>query len=246
MRNIKLVLEYDGTEFSGFQFQPKKRTVQFELQKALKQIFRKSLKISSASGRTDAGVHAKGQVVNVKIDSKIPLSNIHRALNTYLPPDLSVEFAEEMPKYFSARFSAKSKIYEYLVWNRSHRSALRRRTHYHFPYSTDVSLIKKAAKLIVGRRNFRSFQTKAANRNSVRTIKQFDVIQLDNEIRFLVEGDGFLYNMVRNLVGTLLMVGTGKLSVKQFEEILKAKDRRHIGPTAPAHGLTLLNVKYEL
>jgi len=244
MRNIKLILECDGTDFSGFQSQPKKRTIQSELEKALKQIFRKSLKISAASGRTDAGVHAKGQVVNFKVDSKIPIANIHRALNTYLPPDLSVEFCENVPATFSARFSAKSKIYEYLVWNRSHRSALRRRTHYHFPYSADVSLIKKAAKLVVGRHNFRSFQAKADGRNSVRTIKRFNIIQTDYEIRFLVEGDGFLYNMVRNLVGTLLMVGTGKLSVKQFEEILKAKDRRHIGPTAPAHGLTLLSVKY--
>ena len=244
MRNIKLILEYDGTDFSGFQKQPGKRTVQAEFEKALKRIFRKSLKISAASGRTDAGVHAKGQVVNFKVNSEIPISNIHRALNTYLPPDLSVEYIEEVPDNFSARFSAKSKIYEYVVWNRRRRSALRRRTHCHFPYGLDVSLIKKAAKFIVGRHDFRSFQSKADGRNSVRTIKQFSAIQLDNEIRFIAEGDGFLYNMVRNLVGTLLMVGTGRLSVKEFKKILLSKNRRHIGPTAPAHGLTLVSVKY--
>ncbi len=244
MRNIKLILEYDGAKFSGFQKQPGRRTVQSELEKALKQIFKKSLKISAASGRTDAGVHAKGQVVNFKTNSEIPVYNIHRALNTYLPPDLSAEFVQEMPAGFSARFSAKTKVYQYLIWNRSSRSALKRLTHYHFPHPLDVTAMKKAAKLIVGKHDFRSFQAKADGRDSVRTIKQFSIIQHDYEIRFLVEGNGFLYNMVRNFVGTLIMVGTGKLSVKQFEEILKAKDRRHIGPTAPAHGLTLLTVKY--
>lgn len=244
MRNIKLILEYDGAEFSGFQKQPGRRTIQSELEKALKRIFKKSLKISAASGRTDAGVHAKGQVVNFKVNSKIPIANIHRALNTYLPPDLSVEFAENVPASFSARFSAKTKVYEYLIWNRRHRSSLKRFTSYHYPHPLYVGAMKKAAKFIIGKHNFRSFQAKADGRDSIRTIKQFGIIQRDYEIRFLVEGDGFLYNMVRNLVGTLLMVGTGKLSVKQFEEILKAKDRRHIGPTVPAHGLTLLTVKY--
>ena len=244
MRNIKLILEYSGTHFSGFQSQPKKRTVQSELEKVFKRIFGKTLKISSASGRTDAGVHAKGQVVNFKTDSRIPLRNIQRALNTYLPPDVSVEFVQEVPLEFSARFSAKTKIYEYVVWNRPERSALRRFVSYHFPYPLDVLLIKRAAKWVVGRHDFRSFQTKADGRNSVRTIRQLRVSQFGSEIRFLVEGDGFLYNMVRNLVGTLLLVGTEKLTVDEFKAILLAKDRRHIGPTAPAHGLTLLQVKY--
>ncbi len=247
MRNIKLTLEYDGERFLGFQRQPGKRTVQSELEKAFRRIFRKKIKISSASGRTDAGVHAKGQVVNFKMDSSIPARNIQRALNTYLPEDLSVREAKEVPENFHARFLAKTKHYEYAVWNSKARSPLKRNYSYHFPYKLNINLMKKAASDLIGKHNFRSFQAQANSngKNSARTIYRLQITKQGNEVRFLVEGDGFLYNMVRNMVGTLLMVGIRKISLDKFKQIFKKHDRRHIGFTAPAHGLTLFDVKYK-
>lgn len=244
MRNIKLTLEYDGSFFSGFQKQPDKRTVQAELEKAFLKLFRKKLKITSASGRTDAGVHAVSQIVNFKTDSKIPLQNIHRALNTYLPKDLAVKEIKEMDPKFHARFQAKAKTYEYVVWNSRTRSPLRESRSYQFPYALNLVLMKRAAKIFVGKHDFRSFQSQPNGRNSVRTIFKIKIEKHGNEICFRVEGDGFLYNMVRNLVGILLLAGRGKLSLKDCRRILKAKNRSHKGPTLPACGLTLMDVSY--
>ena len=244
MRNIKLILEYDGTDFFGFQRQPGKRTIQSELEKAFQRIFRKRIKISAASGRTDAGVHAKGQVVNFKVDSEIPLRNIHRALNTYLPEDLAVNHIEEVSPDFHARFWAKSKIYQYAICNSPVRPVLERREVYHFPYPLNVAAIRRASRHILGRHDFRSFQTKADGRNSTRTIQSLLIQKKDCNIYLTIEGDGFLYNMVRNLVGALLLVGSGKLTDHDLKVILMKKSRSHVGPTTPALGLTLLEVKY--
>lgn len=244
MRNIKLTLEYDGTHFSGFQAQPRKRTVQSELEKAFLKLFREKIKISSAAGRTDAGVHARAQVVNFKIASEIPIQNIERALNTYLPEDLAVRKAEEVSPEFHARFQAKSKTYEYLVWNSKTRSPLLAGHAYHFPYPLNMPLMKKTAKLIIGKHDFKSFESKSEGKNSVRTIFSFSIQKKRDKIRFLIAGDGFLYNMIRSLVGTLLFVGTGKIQLADFRKILRNKTRQHLGPTLPAHGLTLMKVEY--
>ena len=244
LRNVKLTLEYDGTRFFGFQRQPGKRTVQSELEKAFKRLFRKKIKISSASGRTDRGVHARGQVINFKINSKIPLFKIQQALNTYLPEDLVVVKVNEMSLSFNARFWAKTKTYQYTVLNSKTRSPLYRKSSYYFPYSLNVSLIKKAGKMIIGRHNFKSFQSKADSRNSVRTLHRLTIEKRGDLLVFIAEGDGFLYNMVRNIVGTLLLVGTKKISLADFKEILDKCNRSHLGPTAPPQGLCLLRVKY--
>lgn len=247
MRNMKLTLEYDGSRFFGFQRQKGRRTVQSELEKALRKLFIKRTKISSASGRTDAGVHATGQVVNVKTDSTIPLFKIQLGLNTYLPEDLAVVRIEEMPDSYHARFQAKRKRYEYAVWNHKVRSPLQRSRAYHFPYDLDMVLMQNAAKLLVGRHDFKSFQAKWSDgrSDSVRTIHRLGIKKEASEVRFVVEGDGFLYNMVRNIVGTLLFVGCGKISLKDFKEIIRKRDRRHAGPTVPAHGLVLVGVVYD-
>ncbi len=244
MRNIKLTLEYDGARFFGFQRQPGKRTVQSELGKAFRQIFRTRIKIGSAAGRTDAGVHAKGQVVHFKVDSVIPLANIRRAFNTYLPEDLAVVKCEAVSLDFHARFWAKSKTYEYVVFNSRIRSPLIRHRSYHFPHPLNLSLMQRAAGLLIGRHDFRSFQAKAGGRNSIRTVRRLNISRKGSKVLFLIEGDGFLYNMVRAVVGTLLLVGTGRINLARFRKIIKSKNRSHVGPTLPPRGLTLLEVNY--
>ena len=244
MRNIKLTLEYDGAEFFGFQKQKGKRTVQSELEKAFKRLFRREIKIASASGRTDSGVHAKGQVVHLKVDSKIPLKKIQQALNTYLHDDLAVVRIAEMPPDFHARFWAKSKTYQYIVWNSRIRPVLEKKFTYHYPKQIRIPLMKEAAKCLIGKHDFRSFQAKADGRNSIRTIYHFDIRKRGYKVHFVIEANGFLYNMVRNIIGTLLRVGEGQISVKEFKEIVARRSRDHIGHTVPPQGLTLLQVKY--
>lgn len=244
MRNIKLVLEYDGTDFFGFQRQKNRRTVQSELEKALGRVLGRRIKISSASGRTDRGVHAESQVVNVKVDTLIPAGNLQRALNRYLPEDLAVISAEDVPLEFHARFQAKRKTYRYVVWNARERSPLFRRFTYHVPYSLCLAPMRRAAKCLLGRHDFRSFQTRGEGKTSARTVSRFAIQKEGPRIIFSVESNGFLYNMVRSMVGTLLQVGTGRMSVEEFKTIIRKRDRRHRGPTAPPQGLNLIRVTY--
>jgi len=244
MRNIKLTLEYDGTGYFGFQKQKGKRTIHAELERAMRCVFHQNLKIASASGRTDAGVHAKGHVVNFKVNSEIPIQNVHRALNRYLPENIAVLQTEDASLEFHARFQAKRKKYEYLVWNSRTRSPLKRSLSYFFPFQVQLSQIKRATVLLRGRKNFNAFCSGPARQHSVRTLYRASVHKEGHLIRFIFEGDGFLQHMVRNMVGALLMVGRGKISVANFHQIIQKKNRQHMGPTAPAVGLTLLKVKY--
>lgn len=244
MRNIKLVLEYDGTRFLGFQKQRRGRTVQRELEKALFRILRERVRMSQSS-RTDSGVHARGQVINFQTRKTIPLYNLRRALNTYLPADLAVRDAAEVDPEFHARFNAKRKIYKYLVLTGSVNFPLTRLYAYHYTHPLNVPVMKKGAALLVGKHDFRSFQTEADDeKNSVRTIYRVAVTEKKPFITFTVEGDGFLYNMVRSIVGTLLLLGRGKITPEQLKKIIEGRDRRLAGPTAPPQGLTLEKVIY--
>lgn len=244
MRNIKLVLEYDGTHFLGFQKQARGRTVQRELEKALFKILRERVSIIPA-GRTDSGVHARGQVVNFCARKAIPLYNLQRALNTYLPEDVAVREIREASPDFHARFQARRKIYIYRVLRGPVNFPLSRLHAYHYTHPLDVPVMKKAAELLVGKRDFRSFQAHAdGEKNSVRTLYRLAIAQKKPFILLTFEGDGFLYNMVRNIVGTLLLLGRGKITLEQFKKVVEAGDRRLAGPTAPPQGLTLEKVIY--
>ena len=244
MRNIKLILEYDGSRFAGFQRQKAHRTVQNELESALKKLFRRKVGVA-ASGRTDSGVHAEAQVVNFKTDSEIPLFKIQQALNSYLPEDLAVTEIKEVPTSFHSQFDAKWKIYEYRVLNRKSRSPLERFRTYHVPYLMDLARMRRAARLLVGTYDFRAFEASGGRRKSaVRTIRKFTVEKHGEFIYFTVESNGFLYKMVRSMVGTLLEVGLGRLSLSDFKRILASKDRTLVGPTVPPQGLTLKRVTY--
>jgi len=248
MRNIKLVLEYDGAAFFGFQKQPGKPTIQEALEKALSTFFRHKMKITAASGRTDSGVHAEEQVVNFKVSSPEPLKRIQRGLNALLPDSVVIKTIQEASQDFHARYSLRSKTYEYRVWNHSYRSPLMAGRVFHVSYPLDLASMRKATRFLTGRHVFRSFTSpammKKKDASCVRTIKRFQIKKRGHLILFQIEADGFLYHMIRNMVGTLLEVGRGKKIPAAMTAILKAKNRSSAGMTAPSEGLTLLKVKY--
>ncbi len=244
-RNVKLTLEYDGSSFFGFQRQNDRPTIQSELEIALSQLFNRRMKIAAAAGRTDSGVHAQAQVVNFKTDSKLALDRIQKGLNAILPKQIAVKKIEAVDKSFHARYGAKAKTYEYRILNSEVRSPLLNGHVYQYIYPLNFSAMKKAARILVGRKDFKAFQAAGSSvKTSIRSIKRLSLSRKGQEIRIQVEADGFLYHMVRNIVGTLLLVGRGKFSLKEFSRVLRNRKRPLAGPTVPASGLTLISVKY--
>jgi tRNA pseudouridine38-40 synthase len=247
MRNFKITFEYDGALFCGWQAQGQgERTVQGELEAVLLNIFKKPIKVI-ASGRTDSGVHARGQVVSFKAHTRMNVEEIQKALNRLLPPDIAVIEACKVKDDFHAQYSVKEKTYRYTILNRSYRSVFLKDHAFFYHYPLNITLMRKAAKLLVGRHDFKSFQAHdplRADRQTVRTIKKL-VIKKDEDLIYIdITADGFLYKMVRNITGTLLSIGLGKLAVNDMSKILKAKNRSIAPETAPAHGLCLMAVKY--
>lgn len=244
MRNIALLLEYDGTRYAGFQLQKNALTVQEVLERAIRHIFRERLRVHPA-GRTDSGAHAVGQVVNFRTSRAIPLQKILPALNSRLPEDVRVKRVWEAGASFHARFSARGKVYRYTVLNSRVARPLLRASTYHCPDRLDISRVRRAARLLTGRRDFRAFEgARNRQKNAVRTLRRLRVKKRGELLEFELEGDGFLTHMVRNVVGTLLEVGRGKLAVEELPRILRSRDRRQAGPAVPAKGLVLQEVRY--
>ncbi len=244
MRNIKLTIEYDGTDYHGWQRQPRSATVQETIEKALARVLQEKVNLIGAS-RTDAGVHARGQAANLKTKSRIPLKNLKAALNSLLLEDIVIKSCLRAMDDFHARYGAKGKFYRYTILNRALSSPFVRKYAYFFPHPLDTQAMKKAAKHLVGRHDFSSFRgTGTMRKNCIRTVKKLTVTSRNNFIYIDMEANGFLYNMARTVAGTLLEVGRGKISPQDIKKILQAKDRRRAGPTLPAHGLCLVRVKY--
>ena len=247
MRNIKLTIEYDGADYCGWQaqkLQPKHLTIQEVIEKALRKVFQKKVKLIG-SGRTDSGVHAWAQVANFKIDSELSLNKIQAALNSYLPRDIVIEKARNVNLDFHSRFDVSSKTYCYYILNTNTSSPLNRRYSLFIPYSLNLENMKKAAKYILGRHDFRCFQAKAGrSTGSIRTIKKLNITRKKGLIAIEIESNGFLYNMVRVIAGTLIEVGRARFKPVYVNKLIKSKDRRLAGPTVPAHGLCLMKVKY--
>ena len=254
MQNFKVILEYDGSEFFGFQKQPGKPTIQQALEDALSKLFNQKLKIASASGRTDTGVHALAQVVNFKVATDLKPERILRGLNFYLPKGISVKKVNRVSFDFHARFQAKSKIYEYLVWNHSARSPLWARRSYHVPQPLNMEAMKKSAAKLLGRHDFKAFAAQSGFRKrsdgswklgeTARNLKVIRVSKRGSLIRFSLEADGFLHHMVRNVVGTLLEAGAGRMKPEAIKNVLKSGERSQAGMKLPAQGLTLVQVRY--
>lgn len=246
MQRFKCKVQYDGTNFSGYQIQPNKRTVQGELEEALKKLHKgKEVKVF-ASGRTDAGVHSKGQTVHFDTSLSIPLEKWELALHSLLPLDMAVHSFERVESDFHARFDAKGKEYRYYVHLSPRRDPFKRNYTYHYPYKLDIEKMRIASEDLLGTHDFTSFcSAKTEVEDKVRTIHQIEVTQSGDMLEFRFVGNGFLYNMVRIMVGTLLQVGSGDFSPASIPDMLEEKDRQFTGKTAPPQGLFLWEVFYE-
>lgn len=245
MRNIKLTLGYDGTDFNGWQTQPGCRTVQETLETALAKLTGTARVRVNASGRTDAGVHAMGQVANFYTATTIATAKLVSAINAHLPPEIVVKNAEEVPHTFDANRDALRKLYRYVIHDGPVPDPFLRRYACHCRRPLDAAAMARAAEPLKGRHDFRCFETEWPNRlSSVRTITHLGLSRFGEYLWLDVEADGFLYNMVRAIAGTLIHVGRGYWPESQVAEVLRSGDRRQAGPTAPAHGLFLVRVTY--
>jgi tRNA pseudouridine38-40 synthase len=242
MRRIRLTLEYDGSDFSGWQRQPNGPSVQAALEAALEQMIGAPTPVRGA-GRTDAGVHALGQAAHFDTDTRIPLVGFRRGLNRLLPRAIAVTGAVEVPPDFDARRSARGKLYRYSIWNAEARSARLSRFTWHLSLPLDVGAMRAAAAPLIGRHDFAGFRAANCERKTtVRTLRRLDVTRAGHLVEIDVEADAFLKNMVRILAGTLAEIGMGKrLDTRQ---LLESRDRTLAGQTAPARGLTLVRVHY--
>jgi len=244
-RNIRLVFAYDGTRYHGWQRQKNELTIQAVIEERLQLMTQSPVKLL-ASGRTDAGVHALSQVCNFKTPSRIPIDTLKRGLNSLLPPDILVKEATVVPLEFHSRYRAKSKIYEYRILNRQNPDIFRRNVLWHIRFPINVEAMSECLSIIRGTHDFSAFKSSgSANTDPVRTILSACIeSDEDGVLRIIVEGNGFLRHMVRNIVGTLVEAGTGRMDLKRFVEVLESGDRQMAGRKAPAQGLFLVAVKY--
>ena len=244
MKNIKLTIEYDGKKFGGWQKQPTKLNIQGEIEKAIGEITGEKIELN-ASGRTDAGVHSLGQVANFKTNTKIDISKIPVAINSKLKQSIRIINAEEVDENFHARYSCKGKRYRYIINNSPYGSAIYRDLEYHIPMKLDIEAMKKGIKYFEGEHDFKGFKASGtSSKSSVRTIYSAEIKEDGNRIIIELEGNGFLYNMVRIISGTIVDVGLGKINPEDIPEIIESKDRTKAGKTLPAHGLYLVKVYY--
>ena len=245
MRNIKLTIEYDGKNFAGWQTQPNKESIQGEIENAISSITGEEIEIFG-SGRTDAGVHALGQVANFHTESKIDIAKFPYAINAKLKKSIVIKEAEEMPERFHARYNVKEKTYMYVINNNEFPSALDRYREFHIPCKLDIEKMRQGLMYFKGTHDFKGFMSSGGNKKktTVRTITNCELFQKEGKIIIELTGDGFLYNMVRIICGTIVDVGLGKIDVSEIPYIIESKDRTKAGRTLPPHGLYLKEVRY--
>lgn len=244
MSTIKLTIEYDGTAYAGWQRQPHQPTIQAALETALTRITRQPVSVLAA-GRTDAGVHARGQIACFQSDKAIPVKQWALALNSSLPPDITVLSSEQVPESFHARYSAKEKIYEYRIYRHSSRPAIDRHRVWHLPYDLDIQAMRQALPHLIGRHDFTSFQgPRASTTDPFCAISHLSLTLDLMTLVFRIQSDRFLKQMVRAIVGTLTEVGRHKRTPDSMPDLIQARDRRAAGETAPPQGLYLIQVLY--
>ena len=246
MRNIKLVIEYDGKEFNGWQKQPDKLNIQGTIEKSIEAITGEQVDLT-ASGRTDRGVHALGQVANFKTNSNIPIEKMAIAINSNLKKSIRILSAEEVDDKFHSRLTCKRKTYRYIINNSEYGTAIYRNLETHIPLKLDAGKMQEAVKYFEGEHDFKAFRASGtSSKSSVRTIYNAEVKQMPDERIFIeLTGNGFLYNMVRIIAGTLVEVGIGKIQPSEIENIIKSKNREMAGKTLSPQGLYLVKVEYE-
>lgn len=244
MKNIVLKVEYDGTNYAGFQIQPKLKTIQGELEKAISKTLRQEIKIVAA-GRTDVGVHALGQVINFKCNTDIDIGNLPKVVNYNLPDDISVVGAKYERENFSARFDAKAKVYRYYIYNSRYRSAIYNKYSFNYPHKLNLKRMKDASKILIGTHDFTSFMGRDSDvKDAIRTLYEINIEQNGDFFILDFYGKSFLRNMIRIMVGSLVEIGRGKKEIEFLENALKEKKRESAGYTAPSCGLFLMKVIY--
>ncbi len=245
MRNIKLTIEYDGKDFNGWQKQPNKLNIQGEIERAIEEITGEKVDLI-ASGRTDAGVHALAQMANFKTNSKLPVEKYPIALNTKLKKSIRIQKAEEVEENFHSRYHCKQKTYRYIINNSGQGSSIYRNLEYFIPNKLDVEKMQEAVKYFEGEHDFKAFKASGtSSKSSVRTIYKAKVEKQGERIIIELTGNGFLYNMVRIIAGTLVEVGLGKIKPEEISEIIEKKERANAGKTLPPQGLYLVKVEYK-
>lgn len=245
MKRFKMIVAYDGTDYHGFARQNDTVTVQGTLEKAIKRITQQE-SLTLGAGRTDAGVHAKGQCVVFDSETTIPTDRLLKALNSQLPPDIVIQSIEEVDSSFHPRFGAKRKTYRYQIWCNPLPDPFTYRYALHYPYQIDEKKMQAAARHMIGEHDFACFCASGSQvKETVRTIYSIDIKREGPMIAVDICGNGFLYNMVRIIIGTLLYVNEGKLTAEDIPAIINGKDRKKSGPTVPPQGLTMLNIVYE-
>lgn len=245
MRNIKMTISYDGSRYKGFQrLKDNDMTIQGKIESVISKMTGEDIEII-ASGRTDMGVHAYNQVANFKTKSDLSLKKMKSYLYEYLPEDIVVHNIEEVDDRFHSRYNAKSKVYLYKIYNAEVHDPFLRKYTSHIPKKLDVDLMKEASKYLIGEHDFTSFaSSKSKKKSHVRTINSIDIVQKNDLIEIYVDGDGFLYNMVRIIVGTLIEVGNGTIAIEDIENIIKNGDRTKAGKCVAPNGLILEKVYY--
>lgn len=244
MKRVMLIVAYDGTNYHGWQMQPNAVTIEQILNEKLSELLKEDIQVIGAS-RTDAGVHAEGNVAVFDTNTSIPGEKISYALNHLLPEDIVIQESFEVEPDFHPRKCDSIKTYQYRILNRNFNLPVKGRNAYHFYRKLDLDKMRKAAAYFVGKHDFKNFcSSHTQAKSTIRIIYSFDIEEEDEEIVLTVSGNGFLYNMVRMLTGTLLDVGTGRMSPDKIPELLAAKERVHSPNTAPARGLTLLDIEY--
>lgn len=244
MRRIRLIISYDGTKYVGWQMQPNGVSVQELLEKALLELTGEQIRVEG-SGRTDSGVHARAQVAHFDTNVRMAADKFAIAMNMHLPDDIRVLYSEECNPSFHARFSAKKKEYAYTIQLGAHADVFSRLTSLHLHYKPDIEAMQEAANTVLGTHDFNAFKCSGSNmENTVRTVTKSEWTQNGPFLTYTVEGNGFLYNMVRILVGTMLEIGSGKRPASDMQKAIESGDRKMAGATAPAHGLCLMRVVY--
>ncbi len=245
MRNIKIIIEYDGSRYNGWQrLGNTNNTIQGKIESVISKMVGEPVEIIG-SGRTDAGAHARGQVANFKVDTNLTLDEIHRYINNYLPQDIVIKEIEEVPERFHSRYNVKGKKYVYNIWNHWIPNTFERKYSYQYPEKLDLDIMEQAIKKIVGTHDFLGFSSlKKTKKSTVRTIDEITIVREGYMLKFIFIGDGFLYNMVRIITGTLLEIGSGLKDLDCIDEIFESKIRDKAGFTVPPHGLFLDEVYY--
>ena len=245
MKRVGLIVAYDGTNYCGWQVQPNGITIQGELNRCLSELLGEEIETIGAS-RTDAGVHAMGNVAVFDTETRMPGEKISYALNQRLPEDIRIQLSEEMPMDFHPRYCDSVKTYEYRILNRRFQIPTERLYSYFYHYKLDEKKMREATSYLIGRHDFASFCGAGAQvKSTVRTIRSVEVERFGDMVTIRISGEGFLYSMVRIIAGTLIEIGNGQYPPERMQEILDARDREWAGPTAPAKGLTLLGIQYE-